>query len=218
MIYLPDLINDVTSPQTTYSECQDGRHMCLRFRNPQKKGKYGQYATVRIPIKRTIRQPWDIVCTIYIYNHPIPIPIPHDPSQYPNFYIYPELYYITILSYPLQIRNYIIQSLYIHLILSHFLIKPNTSLECYNLLTQTILYNVFAMKKHANPKASNPAVIHQNQVKFPSSSCPGTQTFIPQRPVMIFIGSTMVPRTVNLPRTSAVCSCRSFMRMLICAR
>jgi hypothetical protein len=79
----------------------------------------------------------------------------------------------------------------------------------------TILYINFAIKKHANPNTINPPVKHQNQVKLPSYSCPGTHTFIPHRPVMIFIGSTMVPRTVSLPRTSAVCSCRSFILMLI---
>ena len=35
---------------------------------------------------------------------------------------------------------------------------------------------------------------------------------------MMFIGRTIVPRTVSLPNTSAVCSCRSFMLMFICAR
>jgi hypothetical protein len=34
-------------------------------------------------------------------------------------------------------------------------------------------------------------------------------------PVIMFMGSTIVPRTVSLPRTSAFCSARSFMRMLI---
>ncbi|KAI7242183.1 hypothetical protein KC330_g53 [Hortaea werneckii] len=63
-----------------------------------------------------------------------------------------------------------------------------------------------------------PAVIHQNHVKFPSALCPGTQTFMPHIPVTMFIGSTMVPSTVNLPRTSLVCSARSFIRMLIWAR
>lgn len=82
----------------------------------------------------------------------------------------------------------------------------------------TILYINFAIKKHANPNTISPPVKHQNQVRFPSYSCPGTQTFIPHRPVMMFIGSTMVPRTVSFPRTSAVCSWRSFILMLIWAR
>lgn len=42
--------------------------------------------------------------------------------------------------------------------------------------------------------------------------------FMPQRPVMMFMGSTIVPSTVSLPSTSAVCSARSFILMLICAR
>lgn len=68
------------------------------------------------------------------------------------------------------------------------------------------------------PKHNRPAVIHTNHAKSPSYSCPGTQTFMPHKPVMMFMGSTMVPRTVSFPRTSAVCSCLSFMRMLIWAR
>ena len=84
--------------------------------------------------------------------------------------------------------------------------------------TYTILYSVFAIKKHAKPKTNSPAVMQQNHFKSPSAFCPGTQTFIPHRPVMIFIGRTIVPRTVSFPSTSAVCSWRSFMRILICAR
>lgn len=49
------------------------------------------------------------------------------------------------------------------------------------------------------------------------TSCPGTHTFIPHIPVIIFIGKTIVPSTVNFPRISAFCSARSFMRMLIWA-
>lgn len=40
-------------------------------------------------------------------------------------------------------------------------------------------------------------------------------TFIPHIPVTMFMGNTMVPKTVSLPKTSLVCSARSFMRMLI---
>jgi hypothetical protein len=42
-----------------------------------------------------------------------------------------------------------------------------------------------------------------------------TYQFIPQIPVTTFIGSTMVPRTVSLPRMSDVFSWRSFILMLI---
>lgn len=41
---------------------------------------------------------------------------------------------------------------------------------------------------------------------------------VPHRPVMMFMGRTMVPSTVSLPSTSAVCSARSFILMLIWAR
>lgn len=57
-------------------------------------------------------------------------------------------------------------------------------------------------------------LLDQNQYRL-SMSCPGTLTFIPHIPVIMFIGKTMVPRTVSLPSTSAVCSWRSFIRMLI---
>jgi len=60
--------------------------------------------------------------------------------------------------------------------------------------------------------------MHQNHVRLSSDPCPGTHTFIPHKPVMIFMGSTMVPSTVSLPSTSAVCSWRAVMRMLIWAR
>lgn len=56
--------------------------------------------------------------------------------------------------------------------------------------------------------------LDQNQVRL-SESCPGTRTFIPHMPVTMFIGKTIVPSTVSFPKTSAVCSWRSFMRMLI---
>lgn len=74
------------------------------------------------------------------------------------------------------------------------------------------------MKKLTTPKSASPLVMSQNQVKFPSSPCHGTQTFMPHMPVMMFMGNTIVPSTVNLPSTSEVCSARSFMRMLIWAR
>jgi len=45
-----------------------------------------------------------------------------------------------------------------------------------------------------------------------------TYQFIPHTPVTTFMGKTIVPSTVNLPKMSDVFSCRSFMRMLICAR
>jgi hypothetical protein len=45
-----------------------------------------------------------------------------------------------------------------------------------------------------------------------------TYQFIPQIPVTTFMGSTIVPRTVSLPRMSDVFSWRSFILMLICAR
>ena len=45
-----------------------------------------------------------------------------------------------------------------------------------------------------------------------------TKQFMPHRPVMMFIGKTMVPMTVSFPRISFVLSARSFMRRLICAR
>lgn len=68
-----------------------------------------------------------------------------------------------------------------------------------------------------NRERSKEDILHQNQVRL-FISWPGTLTFIPHMPQMMFIGSTIVPRTVSLPKTSAVCSWRSFMRMLICAR
>lgn len=42
--------------------------------------------------------------------------------------------------------------------------------------------------------------------------------FMPQIPVTTFIGRTIVPKTVSLPRISEVFSCRSPMRILIWAR
>lgn len=58
----------------------------------------------------------------------------------------------------------------------------------------------------------------QNHVRSPSKFWPGTQTFMPHKPVMMFMGKTIVPRTVSLFRVSFVCSERSFMRILICAK
>lgn len=98
----------------------------------------------------------------------------------------------------------------------------------------TIPYTLFAMKKQDTPKKNSPAVtmlhrgqpwhiqgsgweiflLDQNQYRL-STSWPGTSTFMPHMPVMMFIGRTIVPKTVSLPNTSAVCSCRSFIRMLI---
>ena len=45
-----------------------------------------------------------------------------------------------------------------------------------------------------------------------------TLTFIPHMPVMMFIGRTMVPRTVNFPKTSAFRSDRLAILTLIWAR
>lgn len=60
-------------------------------------------------------------------------------------------------------------------------------------------------------------ILDQNQFRL-STSWPGTLTFIPHIPQMMFIGSTIVPSTVSLPSTSAVRSWRSFMMMLSWAR
>lgn len=73
------------------------------------------------------------------------------------------------------------------------------------------------MKKHVIPKTMRKPVMPQNHQSV-SPSCPGTSTFMPHMPVTMFIGRTIVPRTVSLPSTSLVCSARSFIRMLICAR
>lgn len=88
----------------------------------------------------------------------------------------------------------------------------------YSCSAQTIPYSFLATKKHVKPKPSNPAVMHQNHIKVGlSSTCPGTKTFMPHMPVIMFMGRTIVPTTVSLPRMSAFFSARSFMLMLIWA-
>lgn len=82
--------------------------------------------------------------------------------------------------------------------------------------------SVLQAKRHPYSEDTGDGLIQgnslaQNQFRF-KTLCPGTCTFMPHMPVMMFMGSTMVPNTVNLLSISFVFSPRSFMRMLIWAR